>query len=268
MGRTYEVKDDKLLCPTKLEDFFHCIYQQIASASTIAPSITWGTLRSIVLTRSISNEECNLLLEYSPPLGNVALYLLEHKMNETLFNTGCDLLRHCAETALKNFRPQNARYIDCIKVLKDGEIEKPSARQELMQTGYYFPNRPIIRKLTPMPLKSEAVCNKDYKLPGKFGAGTLLFWCAQHRQCIGFIVLTEAESVRQVYELFVSRFKQMPKAIIYDNGCNLHEFALNRDPRLFIDTMFLSDGVHIDNHKNCSMSYNPLIYRFLEGKES
>jgi hypothetical protein len=108
------------------------------------------------------------------------------------------------------------------------------------------------------------VCNKNYKRPGRLGAGTVLFWCAEHRHCIGFLVLTAAESVRHVFEVFVSRFKEMPKVIIYDNGCNLHEYVLNRDPRPFINTLIMSDGFHILDHKNCALTYNPNRYQFLE----
>lgn len=40
----------------------------------------------------------------------------------------------------------------------------------------------------------------------------------------------------------------VPKVIIYDNACNLHEYALNRNPRMFKDSQFLVDRFHWDNH--------------------
>ena len=40
----------------------------------------------------------------------------------------------------------------------------------------------------------------------------------------------------------------MPEVIIYNNACNLHEYALNRNPRLFQRTQFVIDRFHRDNH--------------------
>lgn len=39
-----------------------------------------------------------------------------------------------------------------------------------------------------------------------------------------------------------------PETVIYDNACNLHNYALNRDPVFFKDTHFLVDRFHWDNH--------------------
>lgn len=40
-----------------------------------------------------------------------------------------------------------------------------------------------------------------------------------------------------------------PKYVIYDNSCNLHEYALNRDPGFFRHSRFLVDRFHWKNHK-------------------
>ena len=143
--------------------------------------------------------------------------------------------------------------------------------KELETTGYFFPGRPAIREITPLALstpKEEIRCNKDYKRPGKFGAGTLIFFCADCRCCIGFVVLTSSESVQHVYNVLVSRFRQMPKVIIYDNGCNLHEYILNRSPLLFVNSLILVDGFHWPNHVNCCDAYNAKMYEFLEGNNT
>jgi len=112
----------------------------------------------------------------------------------------------------------------------------------------------------------ENACNKNAKSAGNLAAGTLLFWCAEHRYCIGFVILTEAESCRQLYEVLVTRFIVFPKTIMYDNGCNLHDYILNRSPQLFKETMILSDGFHWKNHTNCSSTYNSKAYSYLNGK--
>jgi hypothetical protein len=117
-----------------------------------------------------------------------------------------------------------------------------------------------------LKLSKESSCHKEAKDAGKFGAGTILYWCAEHRCCLGFTVLQSAESVRQVFEAITVRFKEMPKVIIYDNGCNLHEYILNRAPELYDETLILCDGFHFRHHKNCCTQYNSREYRFLDGK--
>lgn len=39
-----------------------------------------------------------------------------------------------------------------------------------------------------------------------------------------------------------------PSTVIYDNACNLHNYALNRAPLFFKDTWFLIDRFHWRNH--------------------
>ena len=39
-----------------------------------------------------------------------------------------------------------------------------------------------------------------------------------------------------------------PEVVIYDNGCNLHNYILNREPHFFRKTQFLIDRFHWPNH--------------------
>ena len=47
-----------------------------------------------------------------------------------------------------------------------------------------------------------------------------------------------------------------PKMIIYDNGCKLHQYALNREPVHFKNTVFLVDRFHWRGHMGCSSGYS------------
>ncbi|KAI8892409.1 hypothetical protein BC833DRAFT_570136 [Globomyces pollinis-pini] len=38
----------------------------------------------------------------------------------------------------------------------------------------------------------------QHKIPGTFGSGVLLYWCGEHRFCIGFSVLEKAESLQEL----------------------------------------------------------------------
>ena len=43
-------------------------------------------------------------------------------------------------------------------------------------------------------------------------------------------------------------FVSAPDVAIYDNECNLHAYALNREPAFFKNTWFLVDRFHWKNH--------------------
>lgn len=97
---------------------------------------------------------------------------------------------------------------------------------------------------------------KHAKKNGRLGSGCVVYWCARHRICLGWELLLEGESPKQVYHTLASRFPKMPKVIIYDNGCNLTEYCLNRSPELLDDTVCLSDGFHFCHHINCAHCFD------------
>lgn len=99
-------------------------------------------------------------------------------------------------------------------------------KDELLKTGWYFPNKPAIAQISDVLLNNSDVgehCNKAYKASGYLGAGVVLFWCIRHRECIGFIVLQKAESCQVIYDMMSTRLNVQPKIFIYDNACNLFE---------------------------------------------
>ena len=56
------------------------------------------------------------------------------------------------------------------------------------------------------------------------------------------------------YNGCLCRFVVPPTIITYDNGCKLHQYALNREPRHFRDTTFLVDRFHWRGHTGCSVA--------------
>ncbi|KAJ2985942.1 hypothetical protein HDV02_000300, partial [Globomyces sp. JEL0801] len=94
-------------------------------------------------------------------------------------------------------------------------------REELLKTGSFFPNMPYIRRVGKIDIgknKDGSTCNHSFKEAGRLGAGTVIYWCAEHRECIGFSVLQAAESSTSIFNTLLTRFDQMPSVIIYDNG--------------------------------------------------
>jgi hypothetical protein len=130
--------------------------------------------------------------------------------------------------------------------------------QELWHTGCYFPGFPIIRKVSKQTMSGtkEGKCTKHARNISKLGPGIVLFFCLEHSKCIGFIVQKEPESLTMVFEAIVTRFKIMPKTIIYDNGCNLYEYIQNRLPQLFSKTQVLVDSFHYHSHTACAPTFD------------
>ncbi|KAI8892060.1 hypothetical protein BC833DRAFT_640448, partial [Globomyces pollinis-pini] len=157
-----------------------------------------------------------------------------------------------AEDCFRNPKPNYVSPISSIPLME--RTVYANDREELNCTGSFFPGRPyhsMVKDLLLSKSSQEVECCKQAKSPGNLGAGVLLFWCAEHRKCIGFVVLQSAEAPQHIYATVLSRFDPLPEVIIYDNGCNLAEHFLNRAPSAILNTMVLSDGFHWKNHINC-----------------
>ena len=264
-------KTDSTLLPNKCDEmlvrFVHCLYKDLSPASIIAPSSCWVCLIQIEKDRRIHPKILEELQNIAPILGEVVLYISIFCQTDELKSISMKMLSFVLTASKANFESQNTGYRwnveDRTENVQQETMTNPY--EELSQTGYFFPGRPAVREINPILLnQKEPSCNKSYKIAGKFGSGTLFFWCAEHKCCIGFVVLLTAESVQHVYNVFVTRFIIQPEFIIYDNGCNLHDYILNRSPSYFQKTQILSDGFHWKNHKNCCECYNSKLYPTLD----
>lgn len=87
------------------------------------------------------------------------------------------------------------------------------------------------------------------------GIFTLL---CRHGICYGFHIMDQAESPRTPFALLMARFENgmmcihawklvitnactAPDIFVYDNCCHLAEYAYNREPNFFRNTLFLID---------------------------
>ena len=51
------------------------------------------------------------------------------------------------------------------------------------------------------------------------------------------------------------------EGFVFDFGCNLHNYLLNREPREFEFKRVLVDSFHYKNHNSCSSSYDASNYK-------
>lgn len=264
-NRWYRLIRQHCVCPGLLKRFYHSLCKWISPASSIAPSGTWDILEDILTTHQIPFDCFQILSQLSPVLYDLISYYTTICLDTERFGTALALLEHLLDKAKGCFVPStNSKefYQNPLRAVRDDErTHYTSVTHEVMETGAYFPGRPYHSIVRDIHLGNEStVCNKEYKKKGRLGPGTLLFWCGKHRKCIGFYIMQSAESCKTVYTILATRFPKQPRVIIYDNGCNLSEYILNRGPLPFKDTYILSDGFHWKNHTNCGISFNSKLY--------
>jgi hypothetical protein len=128
-------------------------------------------------------------------------------------------------------------------------------------TGHFYPYLPVLRCIPlydkDKQLKFRTACNKFIRGAGKSTPGLFLCFCKEHGKMIGYHAMKYSESERTVHNLIYSRFPEAPSIIIYDNGCNLHQYVLFREPRFFRNTTFVLDRLHENSHGSCSPAYSP-----------
>ena len=258
-------------CPPLLKRFYQSLYKSISPACSIAPANTWDMIREVIHSMKVPFEYISELTQLSPVLMDLFSYTSTVVSDERKLNACLEMLFIIRDKAQDCFYPipttTRPTYVNPIGFVSDNQRKTyASATQEVLETGAYFPGRPYHSTVRDVQFNNESsVCNKLYKKKGRLGAGTLLFWCGIHRKCLGFYVMKTAESCKTVFQILVTRFKKQPRVIIYDNGCNLSEYILNRAPGPFKDTYILSDGFHWKNHTNCGVSYNSKLYPALNG---
>ncbi len=110
---------------------------------------------------------------------------------------------------------------------------------------------------------TQAICTKHKPRTKKLIPGCFLFWCKCCSKCVFFSLMGDAESPRTVFEVLYARRAQPPHTFCLDNGCNLHQYLLNREPAFFETMRVFIDEPHYRGHKQCSQAYNTGMGRVL-----
>jgi hypothetical protein len=185
MGLSYvRTGPEKVKCNPLLNLFYRCIYKDISPCISYVPAPTWSTLEDLLEHRVVIANTVSLLDVYSPVLSQICCFLNALKnwsnfpLRERVKSKVYDLLEALLKKAKDTYIP-SAAYEDCIQTVTPIAV---SPFDEVLKTGVFFPDRPIVRTLKRVKLTKEPKkCNKDHKKAGRLGAGTLLFWCAEHR---------------------------------------------------------------------------------------
>jgi hypothetical protein len=117
-----------------------------------------------------------------------------------------------------------------------------------------FPNLPLGRRIPDWGAngsKSEEeareTCNKYSSRHPSRTPGIFCLFCP-HGFSLGFALMQRQEGVSTFFNILYCRLPEAPKMVIYDNGCNLHVYAVARAPSFFRDTAFVVDKFHMPGH--------------------
>jgi len=77
-------------------------------------------------------------------------------------------------------------------------------------------------------------------------------------------LLSDTESPASVFNALRLFWPTAPRRLVYDNNCNAHDYALNREAAWFRDTEFYIDQTHFAGHKQCCSAYDTARYDGVE----
>ncbi|XP_041922771.1 uncharacterized protein LOC121686464 [Alosa sapidissima] len=132
------------------------------------------------------------------------------------------------------------------ELVDDSPVDHPSEA-----SLSFFPSLPVIRQrghYLADSKQSKPACHKNASGHPSLLPGVFLIHC-EHGICYGFQMMVKHESPDTPFTVLKTRFMEMPKVVIYDNSCNLHQYCLNRDRLSFKKTWFLVDRLHWKNHR-------------------
>ena len=251
---------DTVKCPDNVRDFVLSMTRSISPALQLLPSATWPIVSECLVSPNRPNLTADLLhvlAKYSPLLSRLLISTRDtpQEWRARSMDAVVQVIKDLHHMAVNvTSVPFDSRFnqIDCTHILLFYIVPsvflpyRPSrldlvapfdlAWQELMETGVYAPNYPIKRRIphaTFSAAEETSPCNKHAKDNTHLGPGVTLLWCVEHRCCLGFSIMTSAESPRTLYELLAARFDKPPSVVIYDNACSVAAYAMNRIPGFF-----------------------------------
>ena len=103
----------------------------------------------------------------------------------------------------------------------------------------YFPSLPLhssqkIFEADKSKIKEEPQCNKEYPSAPKLTPGVAHVFC-RHNICKGFTTMVTPERPEMFMKFLQRRLpvslsqEEVRRIMLYDNSCNAHKYALNRD---------------------------------------
>jgi hypothetical protein len=108
--------------------------------------------------------------------------------------------------------------------------------------------------------EEEEGCHKNFQWGGARTGGVMTVFC-EHEVCYASFVMEGAESRDHLFSFMVKYLDKPPEVLVYDFGCAVLDYCLNRLPDWFKDMMAVVDKFHWSNHNSCCSSFNSRVYQ-------
>ena len=226
-----------------------------------------ATCAMLQVTGDTNTEAYNILTQLVN--GDVTQFIPTVENHVELFRKSCPLI---LEFLLSEDIEMPSTKIDLLKdVLKS--VDAPFVDVEIPGEDMYgpvpqsdpvlsfFPNFPLLcgranYKADSSEEKQGHNCRKQLKTTPIINPGVFTLFCP-HGSTYGLEVMKNAESPHHPFEIFVQRFRRIPRYLVYDNSSKLHLYALKREPKRFQNTRFLVDRLHYPRgHVACTLGYS------------
>jgi hypothetical protein len=234
----------------------------------------------------VTIEIVTIIKAANPALGRVVLSFLGRTLDDDI----ADVLRHMLKLARSSYAaaPANSRGLEQRKALAASRRVVVRCRDDDHPAGEWSCEEAYLRSgvwsggqgdWTPSDLGgtdvrrrlqsyradiesfgTQSSCKKFKQSSAKLIPGAAFWWCTECGICLMFGVMAEAESPKTVFDLMFTRSEVAPTSVCYDNGCNLAQYALNREPAFFKDTAFFVDNPHFKTHANCATDFDTSQY--------
>jgi hypothetical protein len=137
--------------------------------------------------------------------------------------------------------------------------------RQALDTGCMFPCHPT--EVRPLPYFIDGKSNEDsvkcrelprgsHHMHRTISPGLMVIYCIMCARVIGFFMLKDKETPRQMFELIASRFPQCPLLIVYDMACKFYLYAVRRLPEFFANACCVIDSFHWPGHDHCPACFN------------
>ena len=122
----------------------------------------------------------------------------------------------------------------------------------------YYPNHPkkkMLRKYVVNHTKDRELCQKPENSSKTHASGVFSFGCLCPKAItMGFELMKQPESPHNIFRFLMTRdFLQdggpSLEGVVYDNGCSLSKYILNREAKHFEWMRTMVDGMHWSGHK-------------------
>ena len=272
--------------PENIPDQYHSFITDVCKNSPIAGYMQVTSNKPLILLRQfcvrqldvrsgLFNTELYELRSQLPVLWQQLVNICEYEDSNFLPHDISGIVLALLNIRKQTFRKAPQRYAeDYIKFDESGVYKEDPTQFYPMHELKTYPKQYKVNK----KIDTE-FCEKNFPQHHDFADGIFsIGCCCELSITYGFEIMMAHESARHFFKFLMNRKLNLKnlEGVIFDFACNLHRYALNREPEDFEHLRFLVDGSHYQGmkklkrqdsragkkgHLGCNSAYNFNVYK-------